>query len=56
MLGVNQNSEREENDFYATNPVALRDFLNVYTEKINSPVWEPACGQGHLAEELVRWI
>lgn len=53
MLGVNPNSEREENDFYATNPIALRDFLNVYKEKINVPVWEPACGQGHLAEELI---
>lgn len=30
----------------------MRDFLAVYDEKLNIPVWECACGQGHLAEEL----
>lgn len=54
MLGVNPNSEREENDFYATNPKALRDFLEVYDEKLNNPVWECACGQGHLTDELKK--
>lgn len=52
MLGVNNKAIREDNDFYATNPKALRDFLEVYEEKLNMPIWECACGQGHLAEEL----
>ena len=54
MLGVNSNTERQIDDFYATNPKALKDFLNVFSEKLNEPVWEPACGKGHLAEELKK--
>lgn len=52
MLGVNPNAEREENDFYATNPKALKLFLDIFGEKLNEPVWECSCGMGHLAEEL----
>lgn len=52
MLGVNSKTKRQEEDFYATNPKALKVFLNVYSEKINEPVWECSCGKGHLAEEL----
>ena len=54
MLGVNSNVIREENDFYATNPKALKQFLEVFGEKLNEPVWECACGKGHLAEELIK--
>jgi len=32
MLGVNPNAKREENDFYATNPTALKLFLENYKE------------------------
>ena len=39
MLGVNSNVIREENDFYATNPKALKQFLEVFGEKLNEPVW-----------------
>lgn len=52
MLGVNHNAQRQEEDFYATDPKALKVFLSVFNEKLNEPVWEPSCGQGHLAEEL----
>lgn len=41
--------EREENDFYATNPKALEVFL---PEIELRNVWECACGQGHLAKVL----
>ena len=54
MLGVNPNTERQQDDFYATDPNALKLFLDVFNEKLNQPVWEPSCGQGHLAEELRR--
>lgn len=40
---------REENDFYATDPKALEIFLPEIT--LNN-VWECACGQGHLAKVL----
>jgi len=54
MLGVNSHSIREENDFYATNPIALKLFLSKFGSKLNKNVWECACGQGHLSKELAR--
>jgi len=52
-MGSNQFSthEREEHDFYATNPQALELFplLEELTD-----VWECAVGMGHLAEVLKR--
>ena len=44
---------REENDFYATNPQAVRQFLRqLLIDKVYlSPwIWECACGEGHMAE------
>ena len=43
--------EREANDFYATDPIALEKFLDETGIGLNN-VWECACGQGHLAEVL----
>ena len=43
-------AQREPNDFYATNPVAIEELLKV--EKFSPNVWECACGQGHLSEVL----
>lgn len=43
--------EREENDFYATEPKALEKLLEVFT--FHRDVWEPACGQGHLSKVLM---
>ena len=42
--------DREQHDYYATEPKAVRLFL----EQINleGPVWECACGEGHLSEEM----
>lgn len=55
MLGVNPNAEREENDFYATNPKAMELALP-YLENLglSKNVWECACGKGHLAEVLKK--
>lgn len=53
MLGVNPNAEREENDFYATNPKALKLALPQLEEiGLSKNVWECACGEGHLSEVL----
>jgi hypothetical protein len=44
---------REENDFYATHPQAVRQFLRqLLIDKVYlSPwIWECACGEGHMAE------
>lgn len=42
--------EREENDFYATEPKALELLLDI--ETFDPYVWECACGKGHLSEVL----
>jgi hypothetical protein len=42
--------ERETNDFYATDPIAIDVLCGV--EKFSKNVWECACGQGHLSRRL----
>lgn len=44
---------REENDYYATHPNAVRIFLNKLKKDnitLTKTILEPACGQGHMAE------
>lgn len=41
---------RVDNDFYATPPKAVEMLLRL--EKFSQNVWEPACGQGHIAKVL----
>lgn len=43
-------SEREENDFYATNPDAVKFLLE--KETFRHDVWECCCGMGHLSREI----
>ena len=45
--------EREENDFYATDPSAIDDLLKY--ETFDKNIWECAVGQGHLAERLKQY-
>ena len=57
QLGASSHSdvERENNDYYATDPNTLKIFLKALTRdnlKININVWECACGEGHLSEVL----
>lgn len=53
-LGASNHSdhEREKNDYYATDPIALE----LLTKKIKLPhvICEPACGEGHLSKWLVE--
>ena len=49
------NSEREKNDYYATNPKALEIFLKKIKEdeiELDNRIWECACGEGHLSKLL----
>ena len=52
LLGASNHTDknRQEEDFYATHPVAMEKLLE--REQFSSTVWEPAVGQGHLAEVL----
>ena len=44
--------EREADDYYATDPVAIDLLLS--EEKFNNKIWEPACGEGHMSKCLVK--
>lgn len=44
--------EREELDFYATDPKAMELLLE--KETFSKTIWEPACGQGHLSKVLIE--
>ena len=44
--------ERENDDFYATEPKATELLCEV--EKFEHPIWECACGQGHMSEVLLE--
>ena len=54
LLGASNHvqEERQGEDFYATDPIAIRELLKY--EKFNNDVWECACGQGHLSKELIK--
>lgn len=49
-IGASNHSQqaREDNDFYATDPIAGKLLLEVLPELNN--IWECACGKGHLAK------
>jgi hypothetical protein len=54
-LGASNHSpnERATHDFYATDPKAVKLLLELEDFK-NNPIWECACGNGHLSEEMKR--
>ena len=43
--------EREQNDYYATEPKAVKELLRV--ESFCHNIWEPACGEGHMSKVLM---
>ena len=45
--------EREQNDYYATQPKAVRILLD--NETFSGLVWEPACGGGHVSDILKEY-
>lgn len=53
-LGASSHSdvEREKNDFYATDPLAIDHLKKVYD--IPENVWECACGRGDLSKRLIE--
>ena len=44
--------EREKDDYYATDPIAIDKLLSVETPQ--NRIWECACGGGHLSERLTE--
>jgi hypothetical protein len=53
MLGSpSGHSNREQNDFYATEPKAIELLLKL--EQFNKNIWEPCAGLGHISEVLKK--
>lgn len=52
VLGASNHSDsnRDDNDYYATDPAALE--LLLQKESFDRHVWECACGEGHLSKVL----
>ena len=46
------NEERQQEDYYATEPKALELLLE--KEKFSPNIWECACGEGHLSKVLIK--
>ena len=44
--------ERADNDYYATEPKATRLLTEI--ETFHHDILEPSCGEGHMAEELIK--
>lgn len=44
--------ERQEHDYYATEPKAVEILLE--KETFNHKIWEPACGEGHISKVLEK--
>lgn len=40
--------EREQNDYYATEPIAAEYLIEL--EELDKNIWEPSCGEGHLSK------
>jgi DNA-binding XRE family transcriptional regulator len=59
MLGASApgSGAREPLDYYATEPAALESFLDQLAKDkiyLESKIWEPACGGGHLSNVLEK--
>lgn len=51
-LGASSHSstERQQDDYYATDPIAMELLLDL--EQFSPNIWECACGAGHLSKVL----
>ena len=57
MIGASNHTdkEREINDYYATDPIAIDVLIKDGKAEIAHKVWECACGEGHLSERLKQF-
>ena len=55
-LGASNHTEgeREENDYYATDPIAIDVLIDDGQAELTHKVWECAAGGGHLAKRRKR--
>ncbi len=50
---VTYNIDRQEHDYYATDPKAIDDLLKFID--LDKPIWECAAGKGHLSKQLEKY-
>lgn len=50
-MGPQLSPRRAAYEFYPTPPEATRALLSA--ESFDGPIWEPACGEGHISKELI---
>lgn len=48
------NEEREKNDYYATDPIAIDVLLDDGNAILNEYIWECSTGEGHLSKRLIE--
>ena len=53
VFGKTPTGGRQENDYYATEPIAVKLLLN--QEKFDCNIWECASGQNHIADVLKKY-
>ena len=53
-LGASSHTDRErqEHDYYATDPCTIPELLEV--EQFSGSIWECSCGEGHLSKALIN--
>lgn len=54
LIGNMRKTDAEPHDYYATEPKAVDLLLR--EEQFSGPIWEPACGEGHIAKVLQDYI
>lgn len=47
--------ERENDDYYATDPIAIDVLIKDGGVDFDAPIWECSCGEGHLSERLKEY-
>jgi len=56
ISGTSKDRERVENDYYATPTEATKELLYNLDLSDCDSFYEPACGEGHISEELILWF
>lgn len=51
VVGASRADERQPDDYYATDPIAIEKLLE--HESFRNHIWECACGGGHLSNALI---
>ena len=54
LAGGNPSRGRASQDYYATHEDSTKALLEV--EALISPIWEPACGEGHISKVILKSI